>query len=150
MAVAPAKAKVDADYEAALHEEIVAGGLGDCVTFLGSRSDVADLYRAADIAVHASTTPEPFGLVVPEAMAMNCAVIAASTGGPAEVITPGTGFLCDPSAPEEYARALEQLVRDDSLRRAIAAAGPARAALFSIERTVDGTQRVYERALSRV
>jgi glycosyltransferase involved in cell wall biosynthesis len=147
---AGATAKVDADYEAALREEIVAAGLGDCVTFLGSRSDVADLYRAADIAVHASTTPEPFGLVVPEAMAMNCAVIAASTGGPAEVITPGTGFLCDPSAPEEYARALEQLVRDDSLRRAIAAAGPARAALFSIERTVDGTQRVYERALSRV
>jgi len=147
---AGATAKVDADYEAELREEIVAGGLGDCVTFLGSRSDVADLYRAADIAVHASTTPEPFGLVVPEAMAMNCAVIAASTGGPAEVITPGTGFLCNPSAPEEYARALEQLVRDDSLRRAIAAAGPARAALFSIERTVDGTERVYERALSRV
>lgn len=147
---AGATAKIDADYEAALREEIVAGGLGDCVTFLGSRSDVADLYRAADIAVHASTTPEPFGLVVPEAMALNCAVIAASTGGPAEVITPGTGFLCNPLAPEEYARALEQLVRDDSLRQAIAAAGPARAALFSIERTVDGTQRVYERALSRV
>lgn len=147
---AGATAKIDAAYEAGLREDIAAGGLGECVSFLGSRSDVADLYFAADIAVHASTTPEPFGLVVPEAMAMNCAVIAASTGGPAEVITPGTGFLCDPSAPEEYARALEQLVRDDSLRRAISAAGPARAALFSIERTLEGTQRVYERALSRV
>jgi glycosyltransferase involved in cell wall biosynthesis len=147
---AGATAKVDAEYEAGLRDEIAAGGLESCVTFLGSRSDVADLYRAADIAVHASTTPEPFGLVVPEAMAMNCAVIAASTGGPAEVITPGTGFLCDPSVPAEYARALEQLVRDDSMRQAIAAAGPARAALFSIERTLEGTQRVYERALSRV
>jgi glycosyltransferase involved in cell wall biosynthesis len=147
---AGATAKIDAEYEAGLRDEIVAGGLEDCVTFLGSRSDVADLYGAADIAVHASTTPEPFGLVVPEAMAMNCAVIAASTGGPAEVITPGTGFLCDPSVPAEYARALEQLVRDDSMRRAIAAAGPARAALFSIERTVEGTERVYERALERL
>jgi glycosyltransferase involved in cell wall biosynthesis len=147
---AGATAKVDAEYESGLRDEIAAGGLESCVTFLGSRSDVADLYRAADIAVHASTTPEPFGLVVPEAMAMNCAVIAASTGGPAEVITPGTGFLCDPSVPAEYARALEQLVRDDSMRQAIAAAGPARAALFSIERTLEGTQRVYERALSRV
>ena len=147
---AGATASVDSTYEADLREEIAAAGLGDCVSFLGSRSDVADLYRAADIAVHASTTPEPFGLVVPEAMASNCVVIAASSGGPAEVIIPGTGFLCDPSAPEEYARALEQLVRDDSLRGAIAAAGPARAALFSIERTVEGTQRVYERALERL
>jgi glycosyltransferase involved in cell wall biosynthesis len=146
---AGATASVDSSYEAELREAIAAGGLGACVSFLGSRSDVADLYRAADIAVHASTTPEPFGLVVPEAMALNCAVIAASSGGPAEVITPGTGFLCDPSAPEEYARALEQLVRDDSLRQAIGAAGPARAEQFSIERNVEGTQRVYERALDR-
>jgi glycosyltransferase involved in cell wall biosynthesis len=146
---AGATASVDSLYEAELREEIIAGGLSGCVSFLGSRSDVADLYRAADIAVHASTTPEPFGLVVPEAMALNCAVIAASKGGPAEVVTPGTGFLCDPSAPQEYARALEQLVRDGSLRQAIAAAGSARAAMFSIERTIEGTQRVYERALER-
>jgi glycosyltransferase involved in cell wall biosynthesis len=146
---AGATAKVDSGYEAELRAEIAAGGLGDCVSFLGTRSDVPDLYGAADIAVHASTTPEPFGLVVPEAMALNCAVIAASSGGPTEVITPGTGFLCDPYVPAEYARALEQLVEDDSLRGAIAAAAPGRASQFSIERTVESTQRVYERALKR-
>jgi glycosyltransferase involved in cell wall biosynthesis len=146
--LAGATASVDSSYEAELREAIKAGGLSECVSFLGSRTDVADLYRAADIAIHASTTPEPFGLVVPEAMALNCAVIAASSGGPAEVITPGTGFLCNPSAPEEYARVLEQLVRDDSLREAVAAAASAQAAHFSIERTIEGTQRVYERALN--
>ena len=144
---AGATASTDSAYEAELRDEIAASGLGDCVSFLGSRSDVPDLYGAADIAVHASTTPEPFGLVVLEAMALNCAVITTSSGGPAEVITPGTGFLCDPSKPEEYARALEQLVRDESLRRAIAAAAPARAALFSIDRNVEGTSRAYRRAL---
>lgn len=146
---AGATANVDKAYETELRKEIEANGLGECVTFLGPRSDVADLYGAADIAIHASTTPEPFGLVVPEAMALKCAVIAASTGGPAEVITPGTGFLCDPFSPAEYARALEQLVEDDSLRRTIAEAGSGRASHFSIERTVEGTQRVYERALKR-
>jgi glycosyltransferase involved in cell wall biosynthesis len=146
---AGATASMDSVYEAELRDEVAAGGLGDCVSFLGSRSDISDLYGAADIAVHASTTPEPFGLVVPEAMALNCAVIAASFGGPAEVITPGTGFLCNPSVPQQYADVLEQLVRDESLRRAIAAAGPERAALFSIERAVEGTQRIYERALKR-
>ena len=146
---AGATAKADAPYEAELRADIAAAGLGDCVGFLGSRSDVADLYGAADIAIHASTTPEPFGLVVPEAMALNCAVIAASSGGPAEVITPGTGFLCDPSKPEEYADALKQLVNDESLRVAIAGAGPARAAQFSLQRTVEGTEHAYERALKR-
>lgn len=142
-------AGIDSAYEADLRTEIAVGGLGNCVTFLGSRTDVPDLYSAADIAVHASTTPEPFGLVVPEAMALNCAVIAASSGGPAEVITPGTGLLCDPSKPGEYAHALEQLLRNESLRRAISAAGPARAAYFSIQRTLEGTERVYQRALDR-
>jgi glycosyltransferase involved in cell wall biosynthesis len=144
---AGATAIEDAQYEAELREEIAAGGLEACVKFLGPRSDVPDLYSAADIAVHASTTPEPFGLVVPEAMALSCAVIAASSGGPAEVIVPGTGVLCNPARPEEYARALEQLVWDDVLRDAIAAAAPARAALFGIERNVEGTSRAYRRAL---
>jgi glycosyltransferase involved in cell wall biosynthesis len=144
---AGATASVDSGYEAELRRQIAAHGLGDCVTFLGYRSDVPDLYGAADITLHASTTPEPFGLVVPEAMALRCAVIAASSGGPAEVILPGTGLLCDPTRPEEYARAIEQLVRDDWLRRSIAEAGPARAALFSVERTIEGTERVYRRAL---
>jgi glycosyltransferase involved in cell wall biosynthesis len=146
---AGATASVDSAYETELRDEIAAAGLEDCVSFLGSRSDVPDLYGAADIALHASTTPEPFGLVVPEAMALTCAVIAASSGGPAEVILPGTGLLCDPTRPEEYARAIEQLVRDDWLRRAIAEAAPARAALFSIQRTVERTERVYQRALGR-
>ena len=83
-------------------------------------------------------------------MALGCAVVASSFGGPAEVIVPGTGILCDPARPEDYARALEQLVTDEPLRQAIIAAAPARAALFSIERTIDGTVRLYERALGRV
>jgi glycosyltransferase involved in cell wall biosynthesis len=143
-------AKADSNYEAELRDAITTGNLGDCISFLGARADVADLYGAADVAVHASIIPEPFGLVVPEAMALNCAVIAASSGGPTEVITPGTGLLCDPSEPAEYARALEQLIEDDSLRLGLAEAGAARASQFSIERTVEGTQRAYERALKRV
>lgn len=144
---AGATASTDAEYEAQLRDEVARAGLGHCVQFLGYRSDVPDLYRAADITVHASTSPEPFGLVVPEAMALGCAVIAASSGGPAEIIVPGTGMLCDPTRPEEYARALEQLVRDDALREAIAAAAPARAAQFSVERNVECTAQAYHRAL---
>jgi glycosyltransferase involved in cell wall biosynthesis len=144
-----ATASFDEGYEAALRADISRAGLDDCVQLLGFRLDVPDLYNAADVALHASTSPEPFGLVVPEAMALGCAVIAASSGGPAEVIVPGTGILCDPSRPEEYASAIEQLVRDDQLRESIAAAAPRRAADFSIDKTIEGTTRAYNRALKR-
>jgi glycosyltransferase involved in cell wall biosynthesis len=146
---AGATADADSAYEAELRDDIAVAGLRDCVSLIGSRSDVPDLYAAADIAIHASTTPEPFGLVVPEAMALKCAVIAASTGGPSEVVLPGTGILCDPKRPEEYASALEQLVRDEWLRQAMSEAAPARAAMFSVDRTVLGTERVYQRALEQ-
>jgi L-malate glycosyltransferase len=146
---AGATASTDARYEAEIRDDVARAELGHCVKFLGYRSDVADLYCAADIAIHASTSPEPFGLVVAEAMALGCAVIAASSGGPAEVIVPGTGLLCDPARPEEYARTLEQLVRDDALRRAIGAAAPARAAVFSIKQNIEGTSRAYRRALQK-
>lgn len=145
---AGATASADLEYEAQLRGVIARAGLADCVGFLGSRGDVADLYGASDIAVHASITPEPFGLVVVEAMAFNCAVIAAASGGPGEVITVATGLLCNPSAPQEYARALEQLVRDDALRQAIGAAAPARAAIFNVERNVEAVSRAYLRALN--
>jgi glycosyltransferase involved in cell wall biosynthesis len=144
---AGATAVTDAKYEEEIRDEVARAGLQDCVRFLGYRSDTPELYRAADVAVHASTSPEPFGLVVPEAMALGCAVIAASSGGPAEVIVPGTGILCDPTRPEEYAHALEQLVRDDAFREAIAEAAPARAAYFSIKRNIEGTAQAYRRAL---
>ena len=44
-------------------------GLGSRVGFIGFQDDPAIIYRAADIVVHASTRPEPFGLTIIEAMA---------------------------------------------------------------------------------
>ena len=143
-----AAGNADAEYEAELRTAVTRGGLDDCVTFLGPRSDVPDLYRAADIAVHASTTPEPFGLVVPEAMGLGCAVIATSFGGPAEVITPGTGLVCDPGRPKEYAQAIERLVRDEPFRKSISALAPSRAAVFGIEQNVGGTLAAYREVLA--
>ena len=59
----------------------------------------------------ASTTPEPFGLVVVEGMALGRAVIAAALGGPLETIAPGTGLLFDPTRPDLLAEQLTRLRR---------------------------------------
>src|SRR5690606_6017273 len=44
-------------------------GLSDRVGFTGFVDDTAPVYRALDVVVHASTAPEPFGLVIVEAQA---------------------------------------------------------------------------------
>lgn len=52
-----------------LQAQAEALGLGDRVGFTGKVDDVSAVLRRLDIAVHASTEPEPFGLVIAEAMA---------------------------------------------------------------------------------
>ena len=59
--------------------------LDEDITLLGRRSDISELLNAADIFVMASKF-EGFGLVVAEAMACECYVVATDSGGVAEVM----------------------------------------------------------------
>jgi glycosyltransferase involved in cell wall biosynthesis len=61
--------------------------IGDRVGFTGVVTEPDAALRALDIVVHASTQPEPFGLVIAEAMACERAVIVSAAGGAAELFT---------------------------------------------------------------
>jgi glycosyltransferase involved in cell wall biosynthesis len=83
----------------------------------GYRADVEALYAAVDIFVHASIEPEPFGMVVAEAMAAGKAVIAADAGGPHEIILDGyDGILVKPGDIIGFADAILQLSNDRDKR----------------------------------
>jgi glycosyltransferase involved in cell wall biosynthesis len=60
--------------------------LGGRIHFLGHRSDLATLFAAADIFVHASTRPEPFGRSLVQAMLAGLPVIATRAGAIPEVV----------------------------------------------------------------
>ena len=62
-----------------------AGGL-DGVLWLGERADVADLVADADVLVALSTTAEPWGLSVVEALACGVPVVATALGGHVEIL----------------------------------------------------------------
>jgi glycosyltransferase involved in cell wall biosynthesis len=68
--------------------------------------------------VHASTSPEPFGLVVAEAMAAGCAVVVSDDGGVRELVQPEYDALtyraCDQASLSVQ---LERLIVDAPLRR---------------------------------
>ncbi len=83
------------------------------VHWLGSRADVADLMADLDVFVLASTEPEPFGLVVVEALASGVPVVATDAGGPREVLNragAGAGRLVPPNDAGEVAAAVVALL----------------------------------------
>lgn len=86
------------------------------------QKDVDSAIMASDIIVHASIRPEPFGLIITDAMAMQKPVIAAGLGGPLEIIHDGIdGLLVNPGKPELLAGAIERLLSDEHLAEGLAA-----------------------------
>jgi glycosyltransferase involved in cell wall biosynthesis len=115
------------DGEADYYESVVALtrelGLTDNVLFAGHLRDPYLAYRAADVVAHSSIDPEPFGMVLIEAMEAGTPLVAANSGGPTDIITDGVdGFLADPRDPAGFARPLIELLTQAPLAARIAAA----------------------------
>ncbi len=102
-------------------------GIADRVRFLGQRADVPRLMAAADVFCQPNTGPEPFGIVLVEALYAGLPVVTSGFGGAAEVVGPTCGVLTTPGDAEAVAAALRSLIQDPSRRRALGAAGPGRA-----------------------
>ena len=76
-------------YRSRMHALAQSLGLGDSVLFLGWRyrmNDIPDVMAALTVLCHTPIRPEPFGLVLIEAMASGCPVVAPRAGGPAEIV----------------------------------------------------------------
>jgi len=99
-----------------------------------------------DIYVHPSLLPEPFGLVVIEAMAAGKAVVATAHGGPCEIIEDGvSGYLIEPNNPQALAEKINLLLGQSELKHRIEKAGKRRVdEVFSVERYMEELEEVYE------
>ena len=103
-------------------------GISEKVGFTGLVEEPAAALRALDIVVHASTQPEPFGLVVAEAMACGRAVIASLAGGVTEIIDPpANGLAYAPGDAAALAENIERVVIDRDLRAQLGIASRAAA-----------------------
>lgn len=90
---------------------------------------------------------EGFGVVLLEAMRLGLPIVATNVGGIPEVVEDGRqGILIPPRDPAALARAIERCLDDDELRARLAAAGPARAAMFSERSMCERWNRVYSEA----
>jgi glycosyltransferase involved in cell wall biosynthesis len=99
-------------------------GITGRVGFTGFIDRPEDALRSLDVVVHASTSPEPFGLVIAEAMACGRAVIASNAGGAREIFTPGVDALVHaPGDSNDLAARIIELARDPQARQRIGQAG---------------------------
>ena len=117
--------------EGALRGRAAALGIDHALGFAGFQIDTAKIYRALDIAVHASKEPEPFGRTIVEAMACGRPVIVSRAGGAAELFThdhDAVGFT--PNDPDALAQAILSLAGDADRRQRLGA----QARLTAIER----------------
>lgn len=119
---------LEPDYADALREQVAAAGLAAVLEFIGQVDDARSWLRAADVVVHSSDRPEPFGLVMAEAMMQERPVAAFRHGGAAEIVLDGeTGRLVPPCDAAALGRAVVELLDQPSQRRKMGEAGRRRA-----------------------
>lgn len=123
-------------------------GIASRVRFSGWRygpAQMPDVHRALDVLVLASREPEPFGLVVLEAMATAKPVVATAHGGPLDIIEDGrSGELVPPRDAAAMAKAIVDLLRDPARAARIGAHARERVlANYTAGQYVAGIEAVY-------
>lgn len=86
-------------------------GLDSVVQFVDQCNEMDVAYMLSDVVVSASTDPEAFGRVIPEAQAMGRLVIGPDHGGATETIQDGeTGFLFKHGDAKDLAEKLDAVL----------------------------------------
>lgn len=122
-------------------------GLGERLRLLGHVGEdlLPDLYSGARALAFPSLY-EGFGLPALEAMACGAPVVASRTTGLGEAVGEAA-LTVDPSSVDELAAALARVLADEGLRARLIAAGRARAAEFTWEKSAERTADVYRQLL---
>jgi glycosyltransferase involved in cell wall biosynthesis len=119
-------------------------GLDGSVHFLGARTDVDSVLRAADIAALTSDR-EGSPLFVFECMANNTPLVATAVGGIPDVVEDGrTGVLVPRRDVQALADGMINLLTDPERRRRIAAAAGELLGRYTIDATVTRFADLYE------
>jgi glycosyltransferase involved in cell wall biosynthesis len=136
-------------YEKELRNYVSVNDLGHIVTFTGHVNANEGPLDGLDIFVHPSTQPEPFGMVILEAMAKGKAIIASTEGGNPEALENEVdALLVEPRSPEKLSTAIIQLAGDVSLRNRIGNAALAKArSRFSPAAATRKLETWYDRIL---
>ncbi|MCU1601845.1 MAG: glycosyltransferase [Frankiales bacterium] len=121
--------------------------MGGAVTFDAvPRSELRQVYGAADALLFTSTWEEPFGLVPLEAMACGTPVVAVPSGGAADYLDDEVNALLVPAGDEAaLAAAVRRLAGDEGLRARLVQGGLATAARYTTDVYADALEKAHLR-----
>ena len=120
------------------------------VEFLGkiSEEDKADFLASVSLYIAPNTGGESFGIILAEAMAGGAAVVASDIPAFADVLGDGQyGALFESENSEDLAKIIIDLLRDETKRRELAAAGAIHAQRFDWGQVGEEIFEVYELAM---
>lgn len=123
-------------------------GIEDCVKFAGFIPDaeLPKYYASADAFVTASPV-ESEGIVLLEAMASGLPVIGAAAGAVPEIVEDGiNGLLFSPGDAEGLARKAASM-SSAAARKRLSSGALGSSRKYSIEKTAQGLERIYRRAI---
>ena len=123
-------------------------GLEHAVHFLGERTDVDNVLRAADVAALPSDR-EGSPLLVFECMANATPLVATAVGGVPELVAHGrTGLLVPRRDPDAFADALISLLTDPQRRSQMASAAQDALRHYTVDATVARFTSLYDELLA--
>ena len=103
--------------------------------------DVRPYMWAADLFVLPSKTPEPFGIVLLEAMACGLPAIATKAGGPLDIVEDGkSGWFAVPNSVDSIAEMLNVAIVNSV---AVSLSAVERASWFNVDRIANETKIIY-------
>jgi len=120
------------------------------VEFLGkiSEKDKADFLASVSLYIAPNTGGESFGIILAEAMAGGAAVVASDIPAFSDVLGNGQyGVLFESENSEDLAKVIIDLLRDETKRRELAAAGAIHAQRFDWGQVGEEIFEVYELAM---
>lgn len=141
----------DEEYLASLKRIAEGSDIGKRLRFLGFRNDVPELLKTMDVFIHASITPEPFGMVLLEAMLARVPVIATNFGGPVEILENGRcGILVPPRDVDAIVAGVEKYLNDPSFREEMINRAYKRIETdFDLRKTVNQVEALFQEVVGK-
>jgi glycosyltransferase involved in cell wall biosynthesis len=127
-------------------------GMGGKIHFPGflDRRGLSALFDRCNVLVFPSVFQEPFGITQVEAMAAGLTVVGSGTGGSGEIVRDGVDGLLFPAEDHAaLADRLRRLIADPAGWLRMALSGRERARDFTVARSIDRIEAVFEELIAR-
>jgi glycosyltransferase involved in cell wall biosynthesis len=134
---------------AELHALVSELGLDNCITFLGPRTDVADIVAGLDVFVSSSLW-EGLPTVILEAMLLGVPVVATNIAGSRDLVIDGrTGLLAPARDSAALARMIIRQYQQPARAKAMAAAARTHIEQFTIREVAQAYSELYTQLYRR-